>query len=408
MKTSYSSVTFFLIFTLLGLNACSANKTISDNYSVEKASDNEIRVLDLNQVQPLDSISSRLKKARVVLVGESHTDYSHHLNQLAIIKSVHKSWDAKTSIGLEMVQQPYQSYLDDYLAGKITERQMLRGVQWYQRWKYDFRLYRPIFNYARQNNIPLVALNIPRELTKRVSKVGIAGLSSKERSLLPQRIDKSNSAYIARIKDVFSMHAPSPKHGSKKSADNDKAFNNFLDAQLAWDEGMAFNAAKYLKENPAKKMVILAGSGHLVNREGIPGRLDRQLGARSIVILSEAGESPSAKQADYLLFSADVELPPAGLLGISMAPSRSGVVVNSVSRHGAARKAGLLKGDIILALDQQNIKSPGDVSLWRLDKKPGELVKVKLRRKNHVLSKQLKLGKLISSDLFSGMPIHKK
>ena len=301
MKTLSTKFSVLFLLVLFALSACSNNKSQINPHPAIKSGVNQVNVLDLKAIQPLGSISSNLKTARVILVGESHTNYAHHLNQLAVIKSAYKNWGKNTSIGLEMVQadsqQQHQMVLDDYVAGKISEREMLRGVQWYDRWKYDFRLYRPIFSFARQHKIPLIALNIPREITKRVSKVGIKGLNKAERSQLPKVLDKSNSAYVARIKQVFGMHA----HGGAKADGNE--FNRFLEAQLAWDEGMAFNATKYLRNNPAKRMVILAGSGHLINGEGIPSRLDRQAGTKSVVILSDVDENPSAKQADYLLFS---------------------------------------------------------------------------------------------------------
>ena len=274
MKYKTTKSSFLALFILLALSACSNNKTQGNSHFAKKPGVDQVNVLDLKAVQPLDSISSNLKSSRVILVGESHTDYSHHLNQLAVIKTAYKKWGNNTSIGLEMVQQPYQQYLDDYIAGKISERDMLRGVQWYDRWKYDFRLYRPIFDFAKQHRIPLVALNIPREITKRVSKVGISGLNKTERSQLPKELDRSNPDYQARIKKVFGMHA----HGGSKS--NDKEFQKFLESQIAWDEGMAFNATKYLKKHPTKRMVVLAGIGHLINREGIPSRIDRQLGTK--------------------------------------------------------------------------------------------------------------------------------
>ena len=398
MKTLSTKFRVLSLLLLFALSACSNNKTQITSHPVKKAVVNKVSVLDLKAIKPLDSISSNLKTARVILVGESHTNYGHHLNQLAVIKSAYKNWGKNTSVGLEMVQadshQQYQKALDDYVAGKISEREMLRGVQWYDRWKYDFRLYRPIFTFARQHHIPLIALNIPRELTKRVSKVGIKGLSEVERSKLPKVLDKSNADYVARIKKVFGMHA----HGGAKTDGNE--FNRFLEAQIAWDEGMAFNATKYLKSQPEKRMVILAGSGHLINREGIPSRLDRQAGIKSIVILSDVDETPSAKQADYLLFSAESELSQAGLIGISMEESGAGVKVSAVSPKSAADKAGLNKGDIILALNQELIKTTSDVSLWRLDKKPGDSVKVKLRRNKQILMKPLILGRPSNHGVF--------
>lgn len=343
--------------------------------------------------QPSNSLDNRIQQTRVVLVGETHTNFGHHLNQLDIIKKSHKKWGGVISIGLEMVQQPFQSYLDNYIAGNITEIEMLRGVEWYSRWRYDFRLYRPIFDFAKQHKIPLIALNIPQELTKRISKVGIDGLNPTERKQLPAYIDKSKTEYTAHLRKVFGMHL----HGKDKAKKiNEEGFNKFVDAQLAWDEGIAFAARKYLTKYPKKRMVILAGSGHLINRDGIPSRLDRQLKLtekkRSLVILSHSDTKYTSKEADFSLPTKDIELPPAGLIGIGMKDTQHGVLISNIAKSGAAEKAGLLKGDLLLKINQMKIKTSSDVSLWRLDKKPNEKVEVLIRRNNKILTKTLILG----------------
>jgi len=188
---------YFLVFLILTLTACSS----------------------IQSKQSLDSFENKSQQTRVVLVGETHTDYGHHLNQLAVIKKTHEKWGGVLSIGLEMVQQPFQKYLNDYIEDKITEREMLHGVQWYSRWRYDFRLYRPIFDFAKQHKIPLIALNIPQELTKRISKVGIDGLTPNERKQLPHFVDKSNAEYTKRLRKIFGMHTH-VKHLMRKASKN--------------------------------------------------------------------------------------------------------------------------------------------------------------------------------------------
>jgi len=382
---------FCLTLVIMITTGCSANREISSSNN-KSISNNQTSILNLKSLQSLSSITPQLAKHRVVFVGEQHDQYGDHLNQLAIIKNLHQHWKKNTSIGLEMIQQPFQSYLDSYIAGNISEQEMLRGVEWYERWRYDFRLYRPIFDYAKANKIPLVALNIPKELTRKITKVGIKGLSKKERQQLPSFIDRSNAAYKKRITQVFGKHSHTSSKGIEK----------FLDAQLAWDEGMAFSAAKFLKKNPKSRMVIIAGGGHVVNRSGIPDRLDRQIQSTSAVVLNNVNETPSAVQGDYLLFSPEQKLAPKGLMGIAMADSKSGVVVKSIVFHSAAAKAGILKGDVLVSIDGQATKTSSDVQLWGIDKKPNDIVRLRVLRKNQLLIKQLKLkGKTEKS-------IHKK
>ncbi len=386
MKILKQTLLPFFILTALGLNACSTNKIISKPIKVSKQSNtHKVTAVDLNEIKSLQSFSAKLAKHRAVLVGEIHTNYGNHLNQLTVIKSMHKHWGDNTSIGLEMIQQPYQTYLDDYIAGKISEHEMLRGTEWYDRWRFDFRLYRPIFDYAKNNKIPLVALNIPKEVTKKISKKGLKGLTAKQRILLPKVLDLSNIAYKTRIKKVFSMH----------SRTSSKGFEKFFESQLAWDEGMAFAAAKYLNKNSSKRMVILAGGGHIINRQGIPDRLERHIHSKTAVVLNNINDVPSAKNGDYLLFSEEVKLPSAGKIGISMdsAPNNTGVIIASVSKHGAGSKAKLQKGDLIKKIGTTVIQNSTDVMLWALDKEPEFATTFVIERKSKLISLPLTLGK---------------
>lgn len=370
-----------LFLSYFGMSGCSTN-SISPA-SVSKPSGNHTTTaIDLRKLQSLSAITQDLSKHRTVFVGEVHTSYSDHLNQLAVIKNLHPHWKKNISIGLEMVQQPYQAYLDKYIAGKINEREMLLGVEWYERWAYDIRLYRPIFEYARENKIPLIALNIPKELTRRITKVGIKGLSQKERLQLPTLIDRSNKNYIKRISNVFGQHS------STKS----KGVNKFIDAQLAWDEGMAYAAARYLNKYPQKKMVILAGGGHVISGEGIPDRLDRMIGSKSAVVLNNVEGALKATQGDYLLDSPVKKLRTIGRIGIAMKNTKAGVKISMVSPHGSAKKSGINKGDIIYKLNNVKIAKTLDVRLFMENTKPKDVIKISLKRKNKMLSKSLKLG----------------
>jgi len=386
-------ITIFIIISLLGLSACSTTRTVSKKSPkapLLTTSTTATTVIDLKKLLSLDSITPKLAKHRTVFVGEIHTAYSDHLNQLAVIQNLHKIWKQKISIGLEMIQQPYQVHLDNYIAGEITEREMLIKTEWYERWGYDFRLYRPVFDYARKHQIPLVALNIPKELTRRITKVGIKGLNVTERKYLPTKIDRTNKAYRKRISNIFAQHSSTRSKGVEK----------FIDAQLAWDEGMAYAAAKYLKKQAQNHMVIIAGGGHVIGGEGIPSRLDRMVGSHSAIVLNNVNGVLKASQGDYLLTSQEQELPIIGRIGVGMDNTPEGVKVVSLSKHGAAKKAGIKKGDIILSLDKSRVSHTVDVRLFMEKTKPDNLIRIVLSRNNKKITKQLRLkGKL--KNLFS-------
>jgi len=334
------------------------------------------RLLDVRQMPPLDELIPQLAEQRVVYVGESHTDYAHHLQQLAILRALRQR-NPRLAIGLEMIQQPFQPVLDDYLARRIDEREFLVRTEWYSRWRYDFRLYRPILEFARAEGLPVIALNLPKELTERVAKRGIAGLDEAEKAQLPQEIDRSDQAYEARLRDIFAQH---PHQGQQD-------FQRFLEVQLLWDEGMAQRAAEFLEAHADTQLVILAGSGHLMYRSGIPNRLTRRLPvsqqAAQRVVLPAGQVELAPGVADYLLLTGQAQLPPAGILGVALqepAPDGGGVTIEEVIAGGAAAKAGLRKGDRILELAGQPIAHYADLKIALLDRPPGEVVRVRVRR----------------------------
>ena len=63
---------------------------------------------------------------------------------------------------------------------------MLKQTEYFTRWRFDYRLYRPILRFARDQGLPLVALNVPRELTERVAADAYLGRAATFASLAPQ------------------------------------------------------------------------------------------------------------------------------------------------------------------------------------------------------------------------------
>ncbi len=158
------------------------------------------------------------------------------------------------------------------------------------------------------------------------------------------------------------------------------SLNDFVDSQLLWDEGMAEAAAKYLRAHPGRPMVILAGSGHLLYGSGIPQRLLRRVPLDSAIVINAGTGDIDPQMADFLLFPPRTILPPAGLLGVFLQQRDDSVVIDEVSANGAAKRAGLQKGDLLLTLDGTQVSSLADVKIALLDKQAGEQVKVRVKR----------------------------
>ena len=312
---------------------------------------------------PESEFVAALDRARAIAVGEHHDRYDHHLNQLEVVRLAHRNY-GDIAIGMEYFQQPYQEHLDAYLRGELSINEMLRRTEYYDRWKYDFRLNQPVLEYAREHGIPLVALNIPAEVTRKFQMQGMEGLTEQDRQWIPEEIDRSNEAYRERLEKIFEDH-PISAHGSVE---------RLIEGQLLWDEGMAQRAAEHLKENPGRKMVILAGRGHVEFGYGIPQRLERRLGggAEVLTVVQDEQALPEG-HADYVVISKRrYRLPKSGLLGVFIEFKTPG--------FGIFGAAGIQEGDVITAIDSQPVARFADLkaSLW--NKLPGDTVQVQVRR----------------------------
>ncbi|MEN8175864.1 MAG: ChaN family lipoprotein [Pseudomonadota bacterium] len=317
----------------------------------------------------LDSLLEQLADKRVIFVGETHTRLDHHQLQLALLKALHDQ-GRELAVGAEWFQFPFQKPLDDFVAGRIPDAEMLALSGYYDRWRFDYRLYRPILDFARQHRIPVVALNAPAELIDAIREHGLEGLPAEFRNQAPSTYDRSNALYETRLRHVFGMHAN--KNGN---------FERFVDIQLTWDETMAEQAARYLERHPEKTLVIFAGAGHIAYGDGIPDRLERRTPLRAATVLPHMPGMKDRSIADYIVATANAEeLPRSGLLGLFLDQTADGLVVKNFSESSTAQAAGLRKGDVLVAVEDQPTPHLAALKLALLDRVPGDTVTVAYRR----------------------------
>jgi uncharacterized iron-regulated protein len=327
------------------------------------------KIIDTGNQRQLGELAGQLARNRVLFIGEVHDRLEHHRNQLNIIKSVYARYP-DLAIGVEYFQKPFQPYLDDYIAGRITEREMLVKTEYFKRWQLDFRLLQPIFRFARENHIPVIALNVSDEIHNKVFTGGMKSLSPDELAQTPDDMEPASGSYLKRLKSIFDSHPTSTN------------FDTFVEGVLLWDESMADTAARYLKAHPGSRMVILAGMVHVMYGDGIPERLDRRLGSdQSVVAINgnDFGDYPGI--ADYQLMTREgVDLPKAGKLGVSITDGTNGVRISDFSGGSPARAAGLAAGDVIVALNGEKVANILDLKSMMFDKQPGERVQVLVQR----------------------------
>jgi uncharacterized iron-regulated protein len=254
------------------------------------------------QQQPTQQeILQELAKANVVYLGETHDSLEDHQAQLEILQALYQQ-NPKIAIAMEMFQRPYQGVLDQYLAGKITEAQLTEQTEYEERWGFPWEYYAPILRFAKANQLPVLALNTPAEVSRKVARNGLESLTANERKYIPplSEIRTDDAEYRQMIQKAYEQHQHLG-HG------NSNSFERFFTAQVLWDETMADAIAQFLKANPDYQVVVLAGKGHIIYGYGIPSRVARRMNnpkfVQRSVLLSVPVTAKNQRQkamADYV------------------------------------------------------------------------------------------------------------
>ncbi len=347
--------------------------------------------LPVRAVENFRAIMHEVANSRVIYVGETHTAYGDHLLQLQVLQAMYAK-NTNLIVGMEMFPRSSQAALDDYINGKIaTEREFLKKSHYFSVWGFDYRLYRGIVGFCKKHKIRVIGLNLDK---KTVSTVFASGntdaLTPEQRQQMALVRDLDVPGYRKRLREIYSQHGFSP-HGR---GDNDKKFSGFLQAQAIWDETMAKSIADSLAANPRSRMIIIAGAGHVYKDSAIPLRVARRIPhIRQSVLVSDNGRDTGieqGKKVDYLLFTRSMQLEPAARIGVMLEEKKADkgqgqVIIVGISPHGFGKKAGLKKGDIILAIDNTPVHEVADLKIALLDKHPGETVNLKIFRKRDLL-----------------------
>ena len=233
----------------------------------------------------------------VVFLGEHHNKASDHALQAKIISGIaERRGTGNVAVGLEMVQQQFQSALDKYIGREIAEdaaaeRALYDGVEWAERWQWSFEDYLPVFRLAREKSIPLIALNVDSDAMARVRFGGLESLTQAERDLYVQ--DKKGFIAFSKtpgfidyvekiIMPSYSLHARMGLLGKNPSQ------ANFYSSRILWDEGMSTLAYRFLRKTEAappeqkQMMVVLEGADHVKFSMGSVGRMKRMAPALKV------------------------------------------------------------------------------------------------------------------------------
>ncbi len=294
-----------------------------------------------------------MDQSRLVYVGETHDSLPMHQIQAKIIQGLYEQ-DRNLTVGMEMYPVTQQEPLNKWSLGILSEDEFIRDAQWYVNWNFHFGFYRDIFKVVKKNEIPLYALNVPRDIITKVRMKGWESLSGEEKEMVPE-LDLTHQDHRTLIRTIFeSADLPHQMKGKGLQM----AFEGLYRAQTAWDETMAIHALGALNKEGGK-IVVLAGSGHLLYNLGINLRAYKksQMPFKTVVcVVIPEGEKHlevSCSLADYVWGLAEEEKPAYPSVGLRLKKFEGldNLVIERDPIDGAAKGSDFKKGDVVLSVD---------------------------------------------------------
>jgi hypothetical protein len=107
------------------------------------------------------ALFAKMEHAQFIFVGDFHALRQSQKAQLRLLKGLKNPKDLILCV--EFIEARHQKYMDAYLAGKMSEREFLRAVEWKRNWGFPFDHYRPLIRFAQKNKVRIFGINLRLE-----------------------------------------------------------------------------------------------------------------------------------------------------------------------------------------------------------------------------------------------------
>jgi len=250
--------TLLLLFILSGLQMAMGQK--KEAYKIFKNN---------GQKTHYKKLLKKALKADLVFFGEEHDNPIAHWLELELTKDLYKKSEKPLIIGAEMLETDNQEAVNKYLKKEIDYKTFKKEARLWPNFKTD---YKPLLDFARNNQIPFIATNIPRRYASKVYHYGFKSLDSlpdeekKWIAPLPVLYDKNLSQYQKMLHMMGG-------HGGE----------NLPKAQAVKDATMAYNILKNYQ--PGALFLHFDGSYHSNYQQGIVWYIKQQNPELNIVTI---------------------------------------------------------------------------------------------------------------------------
>lgn len=244
-------------------------------------------------------LAKELVNTDVVFIGEFHSHQGSHLLQLQLLEALYKQ-NPNVILSMEQFTRDSQEVLNKYLANEYGESTLIEDGN---AWPHYKGSYRSIVEFARENNIPVVAANSPAMHVRCVGKKGadvISTFPAEQQSWSAKELDLENENY--KDKFLSFIRKSGRNHGQTPEQQEERAMKTYA-AQLLRDTTMAESIINALVANPGYKVVHLNGSFHSDSHLGTTAVLESMKPNLKTTVLSpvmvENNRNPAAKTKQY-------------------------------------------------------------------------------------------------------------
>ncbi len=210
------------------------------------------------------SMFDALAGADAVFVGETHHDDVTHRVERAVFDGIAARREGKVVLSMEMFERDVQPILDEYVAGKRTEAQLLADAR---PWPNYATGYRPLVESAKTIAAPVIGANLPRPLVMQLSGKGKEGWEAAKKdhpTWVPAEVFEPAPEYWARVTRVLRGHFG--------GAGGDPTWS----IQNLWDNTMGESVALAHDAHPDATIVHFAGGFHVSHFSGTVAQFARR------------------------------------------------------------------------------------------------------------------------------------
>ncbi len=235
----------------------------------------------------IDRMLKDLSEADVIFIGEHHNNPIVHWLQFEITRELGKNH--QLVLGAEMFEADNQAALNNYLAGQIDGAGLDSTARLWQNYKTD---YAPLVNYARENNLPFIATNIPRRYASQVYKEGFEALDA---------LSPEEKSWIAPLPIHYDPELPEYKGMLEMMGDHSSPTMPM--AQASKDATMAWFISQNLQEGTI--FIHYNGSYHSDNHGSIIYYLRRTNPGLRIMTLTTVEQATVGRLSEESIGKAD-------------------------------------------------------------------------------------------------------